>query len=56
MLTEENTKISECDFSSFYFGTDDDQFTIIDQFNEWYHEALKGGYNQFSMPLTSAPL
>ena len=56
MTPEENKQFNEYDFSSFYFGTDDGQFTIIDQFNTWHNEAIRLGYNQFSMPLTSAPL
>ena len=56
MTTEENKQFNDYDFSSFYFGTEDGQFTIIDQFNVWHDEAIKLGYNQFSLPLTSAPL
>jgi len=56
MMSEDTKKFNDYDFSSFYFGTEDGQFTIIDQFNEWHDEAIKLGYNQFSLPLTSAPL
>lgn len=56
MALEKNFKYDDYNFSSFYHGTEDGQFTIIEDFNTWHKLALEAGFNQYSLPLTSAPL
>lgn len=56
MKLDKSVRFDDYDFSSLYQSSDKDQFSIIDTFDEWYPLAIDAGYNQYSMPLTSAPL
>ena len=41
--------------SNFYYGAGDDIHTLAETFDEWYKQALHRGYNNYEMPLTTAP-
>ena len=50
-------KLSEYDFSNFFFGSGDDPFVMVDAFDDWWPDARAAGYYLFvGQPLLTAPV
>ncbi|HYV98265.1 MAG TPA: aminotransferase class I/II-fold pyridoxal phosphate-dependent enzyme [Gemmatimonadaceae bacterium] len=53
---EFNSKISEHDYSNFYYSSSDDVFGIFPHFDEWYYgHAKNSGYYLFGQPMSTPP-
>ncbi|MFQ5512137.1 MAG: aminotransferase class I/II-fold pyridoxal phosphate-dependent enzyme [Candidatus Krumholzibacteriia bacterium] len=49
-------KLSEYDYSNFFFGSGDDPFVMVDAFDEWWPDARAAGYYLFvGQPMLTPP-
>src|SRR3972149_2978668 len=44
------------DYSSFYYSSSDDVFTILEPYTEWYDQAQLRGYYLYGQPMSSRPM
>jgi len=44
------------DYSSFYYSSSDDAFTILEPYTEWYDQAQLRGYYLYGQPMSSRPM
>ena len=49
------TRTLDYDYSSFFYSSSDDVFTILEPYTEWYDEAQLRGYYLYAQPMLSAP-
>jgi glycine C-acetyltransferase len=49
-------RLSDYDYTNFYFGAGTDPFTILEPFGEWWKDAeFTGGYYLYGLPMGTAP-
>jgi glycine C-acetyltransferase len=48
-------KVSDYDYSSFYYSSSDDPFAILGPYNAWFEGALPQGYYLFSQAMSTPP-
>ena len=48
-------RISDYDYSSFYYSASDDIFTILEPYTQWYDVAQLQGYYLFAQPMLARP-
>jgi glycine C-acetyltransferase len=53
--TELKARSSDYDYSSFYYSSSEDIFTILEPYTEWYDDAQRQGYYLFSQPMATQP-
>jgi len=47
--------VSDYDYSSFFYSSSDDPFSILEPYNDWYTRALQQGYYLFAQPMSTPP-
>jgi glycine C-acetyltransferase len=51
----DSPRLSEYDYSNFFYGAGTDAFDMLDPFNTWYKDARPAGYYLFGQPMRTAP-
>ena len=43
------------DYSSFFYSSSDDPFSILEPYNEWFNQAVPEGYYLFAQAMSTPP-